>query len=99
MHLLTEPYARIFARLRSIFITWLRESTDAPNVLKSAAHAQKHQLATQASATYDSNADTKLVKAAYDFNMSFALKFPSPSIARAGAGGGSGATTDPVDQL
>ena len=61
--------------LRSIFITWLRETTDCPEVLKSAAHAMKHQTATQASAHYDANADTKLVKAAYEFNLSYAAKF------------------------
>ena len=33
--------------LRSIFITWLRESTTAPEILKSAAHQMKHQVATQ----------------------------------------------------
>ena len=71
--------------LRSIFITWLRESTECPEILKSAAHAQKHQLATQESATYDANADTKLVKAAYDFNMAFALKFAAAPVGSGGA--------------
>ena len=27
--------------LRSIFITWLKENTDCPEILKSAAHAMK----------------------------------------------------------
>ena len=35
--------------LRSIFITWLRSSTSAPEILQSAAHAQKHSLARQGS--------------------------------------------------
>ena len=36
--------------LRSIFITWLKENTDCPDILKSATHAMKHQQAMQASA-------------------------------------------------
>jgi len=35
----------------------------------------KHQTATQASRHYDANADTALVKAAYDFNLRFAARF------------------------
>lgn len=83
--------------LRSIFITWLRETTDCPEVLKSAAHAMKHQQATQESGHYDANADTKLVKAAYEFNLKFAAGFkagmggsdapPGPSGSGAGAAG------------
>mmetsp|Transcript_62529 Transcript_62529/g.171729 ORF Transcript_62529/g.171729 Transcript_62529/m.171729 type:complete len:756 (+) Transcript_62529:406-2673(+) len=73
--------------LRSIFITWLKESTDCPDILKSAAHAMKHQQATQASAHYDANADTKLVKAAYDFNLTFAAGFGGGG---SGVGSGSG---------
>eukprot|EP00966_Prymnesium_polylepis_P334485 7389864-Prymnesium_polylepis.1 len=61
--------------LRSIFITWLKENTDCPEILKAAAHAMKHQQATQESAHYDANADTKLVKAAYDFNLAYASTF------------------------
>ena len=30
--------------LRSSFITWLRDSTTCPEILKSAAHAQKHSV-------------------------------------------------------
>ena len=71
--------------LRSIFITWLKESTNCPEILKSAAHAMKHQVATQESAHYDANADTKLVKAAYDFNLTFAA-----SLTGGGSGGSSG---------
>ena len=33
--------------LRSVFITWLRNSTSAPDVLKAAAHAMKHSEARQ----------------------------------------------------
>ena len=57
--------------LRSIFITWLRSNTNAPEILKSAAHAQKHSEARQASDDYDQQADDRLVKAAYDFNIEF----------------------------
>ena len=45
-----------------MFITWLRENTDCPEILKSAAHSMKHKPETQASGVYDANADTKLVK-------------------------------------
>ena len=47
--------------LRSIFITWLRNNTSAPDILKSAAHAQKHSEARQASDDYDQQADDRLV--------------------------------------
>ena len=70
-----------------IFITWLRETTDAPEILASAAHAMKHRPETQAQGVYDANADTKLVKAAYDFNLAFAAKFAA---AGGGARGGEG---------
>ena len=40
--------------LRSVFITWIRDSTDCPEVLKSAAHAMKHRPEMQASGAYDS---------------------------------------------
>ena len=39
--------------LRSIFITWLRDNTDSPEVLKAAAHAMKHSEQLQASDDYD----------------------------------------------
>ena len=39
--------------LRSIFITWLRSSTDAPDVLKAAAQCSRHAIDTQASDRYD----------------------------------------------
>ena len=52
--------------LRSIFITWLRSNTDAPEILKSAAHAQKHSEARQASDDYDQQADDRLVTACED---------------------------------
>ena len=39
--------------LRSIFITWLRDNTDSPEVLKAAAHAMKHSEQRQASDDYD----------------------------------------------
>ena len=34
-------------------ITWLRDSTDAPEVLKAAAKAMRHKEATQQSDRYD----------------------------------------------
>ena len=73
--------------LRSVFITWLRDNTDCPEVLKSAAHAMKHRVETQASGRYDADADTRLVKAAYDFNLTFAAKF-------GGGGGAAGSSSD-----
>ena len=36
--------------LRAVFITWLRDQTSAPEILKSAAHAMKHSEARQGSA-------------------------------------------------
>ena len=45
--------------LRSVFITWLRDNTAAPEILKSAAHAMKHSEARQASADYDQEADDR----------------------------------------
>jgi hypothetical protein len=74
--------------LRSVFITWLRDSTDAPEILKSAAHAQKHSVQRQASADYDQEADDRLVKASYDFNLSFANQYPA-TLANNGAGSSS----------
>ena len=61
--------------LRSIFITWLRSNTSCPAILKSAAHAQKHSEVRQASDDYDQQADDRLVKAAFDFNIEFATQF------------------------
>ena len=77
--------------LRSVFITWLRETTDCPEVLKSAAHAMKHAPNMQASTHYDANADTKLVKAAYDFNLRFAAQFSGGGGWSSGGGSGAGA--------
>ena len=108
--------------LRSVFITWLRDSTDAPQILKSAAHAMKHSEQRQgsgrarmhaasatppspphpspararispffpASSDYDQEADDRLVKAAYDFNLSFAN---SPQFAAAPVPGEGGASS------
>ena len=75
--------------LRSIFITWLRNNTSAPEILKSAAHAQKHSEARQASEDYDQQADDRLVKAAYDFNLKFIAEFETSAAANAAAGGSS----------
>ena len=81
--------------LRSVFITWLRDSTDAPAVLKSAAHAMKHSEARQASGDYDQAADDRLVKAAYDFNLKYCAKYtmePQGAI-RGEASGAAGSST------
>ena len=40
----------VLVPLAQVFITWLRDSTSAPDVLKSAAHAMKHSVQRQASA-------------------------------------------------
>ena len=70
--------------LRSAFITWLRDATDAPQILKSAAHAMKHSERRQASSDYDQEADDRLVKAAYEFNLAFASQFATAGSADAG---------------
>ena len=70
--------------LRSVFITWLRDSTSAPEILKSAAHAMKHSEQRQASSDYDQESDDRLVRAAYDFNLQFTANFE----ANVGADGG-----------
>lgn len=57
--------------LRSSFIVWLRDNTSAPEILRAAAHAQKHSERRQASDSYDTERDTRLVQAAYDFNLAF----------------------------
>ena len=57
--------------LRSVFITWLRDQTTVPEILKSAAHAMKHSEQRQGSADYDQESDDRLVKAAYEFNLSY----------------------------
>ena len=83
--------------LRSIFITWLRSNTSAPEILISAAHAQKHSEARQASDDYDQQADDRLVKAAYDFNIQFASTFTTESVVSAsGAGSSSDAPLPPT---
>ena len=85
--------------LRSIFITWLRSNTDAPEILKSAAHAQKHSEARQASDDYDQQADDRLVKAAYDFNIAFASQFTANSTASNGQGSSSDTNAEPVEAV
>jgi hypothetical protein len=75
--------------LGSIFISWLRSSTSAPEILKSAAHAQKHSEARKASEDYDQEADDRLVKAAYEFNIQFASTFTAESVVSTGGEGSS----------
>jgi hypothetical protein len=81
--------------LRSVFITWLRDSTDAPQILKSAAHAMKHSEQRQASSDYDQEADDRLVKAAYDFNLSFANQFATADSIGSGDAGSSSSAPPP----
>ena len=45
--------------LRSVFITWLRDQTTTPEILKSAAHAMKHSEQRQASTDYDQESDDR----------------------------------------
>jgi hypothetical protein len=78
--------------LRSVFVTWLRDQTSAPEILKSAAHAMKHSEQRQGSADYDQDSDDRLVKAAYDFNLQFATGF---AVAAGGAGSSSAAPPPP----
>jgi len=81
--------------LRQSFVTWVRDSDAAPEVLKSAAHSMKHTVQT-ADNTYDEGKDTRLVQAAYLFNIQFAETFAAPtdfgagSAASSGGAGGSG---------
>ena len=70
--------------LRSVFITWLRDNTSAPEILKSAAHCMKHSEQRQASSDYDQESDDRLVRAAYDFNLQFAANFQANVGADAG---------------
>jgi hypothetical protein len=75
--------------LRSVFITWLRDHTAAPEILKSAAHAMKHSEARQAGGEYDQESDDRLVKAAYDFNLQYAEGFQAGAVIDAGGAGSS----------
>ena len=81
--------------LRSSFITWLRGQDAAPQILKSAAHAMKHSEARQASSDYDQESDDRLVKAAYEFNLTFAAGFAAAEVAPAVAGGEGGSSSVP----
>ena len=81
--------------LRSSFITWLRGQDAAPQILKSAAHAMKHSEARQASSDYDQESDDRLVKAAYEFNLTFAAGFAAAEVAPAVAGGEGGSSSAP----
>ena len=76
--------------LRQSFVTWIRDSEAAPDVLKSAAHAMKHTVQT-ADNTYDEGKDTRLVQAAYLFNIQFATRFAAP-VDFGGSTGGAGSS-------
>ena len=77
--------------LRQSFVTWIRDSEAAPEVLKSAAHAMKHTVQT-ADNTYDEGKDTRLVQAAYLFNIQFAETFAAPTDFGAGSAASSGSS-------
>ena len=47
----------------------------------------KHSEARQASSDYDQESDDRLVKAAYEFNLTFAAGFAAAEVAPAVAGG------------
>ena len=85
--------------LRSSFITWLRGQDAAPQILKSAAHAMKHSETRQASSDYDQESDDRLVKAAYEFNLTFAAGFAAAEVALAVAGGEGGSSSAPPPLL
>ena len=82
--------------LRSVFITWLRDQTTAPDILKSAAHAMKHSEQRQGSADYDQESDDRLVKAAYEFNLTYASGFTAESGSSGGEGSSSAAPPPPA---
>ena len=77
--------------LRSVFITWLRDQTAAPEILKGAAHTMKHSERRQGSADYDQESDDRLVKAAYEFNLQFATGFAAEAGGSSGEGSSSAA--------
>eukprot|EP00966_Prymnesium_polylepis_P070471 1637620-Prymnesium_polylepis.1 len=62
--------------LRASFITWLRQATDAPEVLKAAAKCQRHAEETQASDRYDKKTHDKLTSAATSFVSDTTLSNP-----------------------
>ena len=61
--------------LRASFITWLRDSTDAPEVLKAAAKSMRHKEATQQSDRYDKGSHDRLQAAATEFVEKYARTF------------------------
>jgi hypothetical protein len=65
--------------LRSSFVTYIRDNEAAPEVLKSAANAMHHQLATADSDKYDRRTHDRLNEAAVRFAEQIATKFtPAP---------------------
>ena len=81
--------------LSSLGSTWLRDNTSDGSILKSAAHAMKHAEQRQAGSEYDQQADDRLVKAAYDFNLAKILVSGVGARERPGVTSGRGA--GPVD--
>ena len=64
-------------------------------MLKAAAHAQKHSVARQGGPEYDQEADDRLVKAAYDFNLKFAAQFSPTAVPAPVAEGAAGPSANP----
>ena len=67
--------------LRSAFITALRESTNDPEILESAAVAQKHSIAMQSSDTYDLATHTRVLSKAMEWCQSYAAGPVEPALA------------------
>ena len=76
--------------LRASFISWLRDSSDAPTVLASAAKCMRHQTATQESDHYDKGhhdrkQDPQKILLTHDTHMWLTLSFPYRIDGRGGA--------------
>ena len=61
--------------LRASFITYLRNATDCPEILASAARACRHKLETQASDRYDKESNDRLVASAVAFCEEHAKRY------------------------
>ena len=81
--------------LRSSFITFLKDHTDAPAVLKSAAIAMRHKEATQGSDHYDKERNDRLVSEAVRFCEEYATKFTAEAAAAAATAAAVDVADDP----
>lgn len=63
--------------LRASFVCWLRSSSTAPEILKSAAHTMKHAIETQESDRYDQETHERLTKAAFDHCEAYSAEIES----------------------